>query len=33
MDSDGNSYKIELTVFNSNTNSTIKSKNACEATA
>ena len=33
MDSDGNSYWIEPTVLNSNTNSTTKSKNAYKASA
>jgi hypothetical protein len=32
-DSDGNSYRTELTVLNSNADSTTKSKNAYEASA
>jgi len=33
INSDGNSYGTELTVFNSNADSTAKSKNAYEASA
>ena len=33
INSDGNSYGTEPTIFNSNANSTAKSENACEASA